>query len=336
MKRIFLLLSLALILAAIGPTLLEAGPRLRPYSTPFACTSFALYTGETLYGMNFDYPDVETRFILKTSGELKVFEMEFQEEGGWSSTVGMNSAGLFASCQMLFPEGEFEANPADLELYPWQVFRTSLESFRTVAEIREFLNTRRIVHWQVGLHDLFADTGGDAMVVEAGDRANAITPIDGDFIVMTNFPNRDFVDKSYKEVSGTGSDRYIAAYEHIQDNLSSFDVEHGLEALEKALASGSFPTQCSMVFDPQRGEVYIVLKGNFDQIWKASLDEGTIETYSGFARAQTIELGSSGILASDLQQMDTSGIPLWTYPTGLVVLLAGGICFLVSRKRATR
>ena len=61
-----------------------------------------------------------------------------------------------------------------------------------------FLADKRIVHWSRTLHDLFADLYGNAMVVEAGDEENVVTRIEDDLLVMTNFPNGDFVGRGYE------------------------------------------------------------------------------------------------------------------------------------------
>ena len=289
----------------------------------FACTSFAVYAGETLYGMNFDYPDVELRFTIRPSGDRKVFQMEFAQGDDFSMTVGMNSAGLFSSCQMLFPEAPATTSRGPNDLYPWQVYREALFDMESVSEVTEFISDRKVVHWSVTLHDLFADVYGDAMVVEAGDTENVITRIEDDFIVMTNFPNGEFAGQSYTEVEGVGADRYKIAYESISDHMDTFDVERGLETLEKAaLSSGEFTTQASMVFDPERGQVYIALRRDFSRIWKVSIADGTIETFSGFGQARTMALDASGVLASELEGFGSSQAVLWKgYLIGLVVVV---------------
>ena len=45
--------------------------------------------------------------------------MEFLQEGSFVPTVGMNSAGLFASCQMLYPEADVGAQVGASEMYTW-------------------------------------------------------------------------------------------------------------------------------------------------------------------------------------------------------------------------
>ena len=298
----------------------------------FACTSFAVYSNATLYGMNFDYPDTEIRFTINPTGGLKVFQMEF-EQNGWSPTVGMNSAGLFSSCQMLFPEAAAAASPGTDELYPWQVYGEALFNFDSVADVAKFIEDKKVVHYSVTLHDLFADTQGNAMIVEVGETENAITKIEQDFIVMTNFPNKDFTGQSYETVEGVGAERYKIAYENIANHMAAFDVERGLDTLEKVALSGDFSTQASMVFDPEKDEVYIALKRDFGKIWKVSIENGTIETYLGFSKARKMELGPAGVLVSDLMNTP-SGAPWDVYLIiGLLVALVGGVGFFVVRKR---
>ena len=304
----------------------------------FACTSFAVYADETLYGMNFDYPDVELRFTVRPSGDRKVFQMEFAQGNDFSMTVGMNSAGLFSSCQMLFPEAPATTSTGPNDLYPWQVYEEALLNMESVSEVTEYISDKRVVHWSVTLHDLFADAYGDAMVVEAGSAENAITRIEDDFLVMTNFPNGDFAGQSYTEVEGVGADRYKIAYENISDNLDRFDVDLGLETLEKAALEGEFSTQASMVFDPEKGQVYIALRRDFSRIWKVSIADGTIETFSGFGRSRTMPLDASGVLASELESSGSSrNVLMVVYLIGLVVVvtIAGvGAGVLVLRRRS--
>jgi hypothetical protein len=334
-------LSLVLALPSVDPTTyyefsLADFEGVGSPSLPFACTSFAVYAGETLYGMNFDYPDVECRFTIRPSGDMNVFQMEFLQGNDYSATVGMNSAGLFSSCQMLFPEVPETRSPGPDEVYPWQVYRQALFDAERVEEVAEFISDRRVVHWSVTLHDLFADVHGNAMVVEAGDGENVVTRIEDDFIVMTNFPNGDFAGQGYERVEGVGAERYKAAYENISAHMGTFDVARAFETLEKAVSSGDYPTQVSMVFAPETGTVYVALKQDFGRIWKVSIADETIETYSGFDTTMEAELGSSGVLASDLERA-SHGIR-WGYLilAGLAIVLAGGFCVVLITRRSSR
>jgi hypothetical protein len=328
------LILIVLIIGVYGGQAAADGPNTAP-SLPFACTSFAVYSDETFYGMNFDYPDTEIQFTIEPSGDLKVFQMKFADGEGFAATVGMNSAGLFSSCQMLFPEVPQATSRGPDDVYPWEVYRQALFASERVEEVTEFLSDKRVIQGSVTLHDLFADLQGDAMVLEAGDKEDIITWIEGDFIVMTNFPNGDLAGQSYKNAEGVGADRYKMAYENISDHLTTFDVERGLETLEKVALSGEFSTQASLVFAPERGEIYVALKRDFSKVWKVSLVDETVETYSGFGRARRMNLDSAGVTASELGK----GSPgtLWRYVLlsgAILVLAAGGCALFVKNRRA--
>ncbi|UCE19665.1 MAG: hypothetical protein JSV84_04785 [Gemmatimonadota bacterium] len=300
-KRILLLCGVLLLVGGFIQIVWNSVSTPGVHSSPFACTSFAVYAERTLYGMNFDYSDVAVRFTIRSKGDLKVFQMEFQQEDIFLPTVGMNSEGFFASLQMLFPEMEYTESSGEDEVYTGQLFGESLFRFNTVGEVNEFIRDKRVIHWYMTLHSLFADTLGDAMIVEPGDRENDITRIENNFIVMTNFPVGQFRGRSYTEVEGSGAKRYKTAYQHILDHFETFDLNRALETLEKSvLTTENFSTQCSMVFDPEGGEVFIALKRDFKRIWKVSLGGGTIKTYSGFDEVRKLPLDSLGVLASEI------------------------------------
>ena len=120
---------------------------------------------------------------------------------------------------------------------------------------------------------------------------------------MANFSNGDFAGQNWKDVSGVGATRYRNAYQHILDNYDSFDVQDGLNALKKAIqSSGGYKTQCSMVFDPENNEVYIVLHRNFNKIYKLSINNGTLETYSGFEKNNSFTINQTGITSTQLKK----------------------------------
>ena len=96
-KRLGVFLIILLVgVFSTGAVQMRAAP-----ASPWACTSFAVYSNGPLYGMNFDYSEVPIRFTIREFGDLSVFQMEFNVDGDYIPTVGMNSKGLFASCQML-------------------------------------------------------------------------------------------------------------------------------------------------------------------------------------------------------------------------------------------
>ncbi|KAB3529411.1 carcinine hydrolase/isopenicillin-N N-acyltransferase family protein [Alkaliphilus serpentinus] len=246
-------------------------------SISYGCTSFAVFSINNLYGMNFDYPETEMRIMIHKIKEGKAFAMEFKQGNDYIPFVGMNSKGLFVAVQNLYPETQGKNQLEENEIYIGEL-GALIGEYDKVQQIEKYLEDKRLVSMPISIHQLFADKYGDSMIVEVGDDENKTVKTTKDFVVMTNFPNANFIDKTYKEVYGVGDERYKTAYEYIEKNIDEFNLESGWEVLKSTVQiSGGYPTQSSMMFDPQKGEVYIVFKRDFDKIWKISLEKETIE-----------------------------------------------------------
>jgi hypothetical protein len=299
-----------------------------------ACTGFAVYSGRTLYGMNFDYPPNEVRFSIEEHEAGALFLGSFLMGDHYASTVGMNEHGLFASDQMVFPARATVDEPAEDELFIWDAFYEGLRECESVDEVLTWIGDRHVVQYpSLQLHNLYADPSGNAMVLECGAAENVITEIEGPFLVMTNFHNGDFRGLALRDIAGVGAERYRVAHRYIEENLDGFDVDHGLEVLRRtSMATGDYRTRYSLVFDPVALEVYIALERDYDHIWKASLTERTIETYRGFDEHHVLPLDETGITEPTLQAFAppppeppvvTEGVtgPRWP----LIALIAAGL-----------
>jgi len=115
-----------------------------------ACTSFAVYSDKTLYGMNFDYsPDVLQKFTISSSIQGKVFQMASRAPFGFADVAGMNIKGLFASCQMLFPEGKAPAARSTNQISTAVFHQMALSRFDKLPQVENFLNKRKVVHKEI-------------------------------------------------------------------------------------------------------------------------------------------------------------------------------------------
>lgn len=317
MKRYVVLLSVCLILVAI---IVEGG---------LACTSFAVYSSKTLYGMNFDYPPNEIRFSIEEHEAGAVFIGSFWMGEHYGRTVGMNEHGLFSSDQMVFPLRADVEEPAEDEVYIWDAFYSGLQECTAVDEVVDWIGDRRLVQYPtLPLHNLYADPGGNAMVVEAGASANVITEINGAFLIMTNFHNGDFQVTELGDIRGDGAGRYRTAYAYIDEHREDFNIDHAFEVLRQtAQTSGDFKTRYSLVFDPEAWEVYIALERDYDHIWRASLDTRTIETFAGFTQGKILPLDDEGVVAPMLQAFAAEKTDRgWILP----LLILGGILAIAA------
>jgi len=301
----------------------------------FACTSFAVYFDKPFYGMNFDYdPSVEMKFCIDTIGDLKVFDMRFDLGEFFASTVAMNSNGLFCNLQELYPEVPPE-NPGLNEMRIEELFFESANTFRSCEDVRNVLSDYGVVMGTISLHSLYADMK-EAMVVEVGQNNNEIIEMKRNFAVMTNFPVSEFADKNYQEVHGAGDDRYKAAYTYLLEH-EEFDLDDGFALLERAVSQSEYyPTRCSLVFDPENTDIYVVLEGNFDKIWKISMENETVETFRGFNGYHVMDIGE-GLTASQLKALEhewaENGSGMWIYVLAVIVMV--GILVGLYKKRSS-
>lgn len=267
-----------------------------------SCTSFAVYSDKTVYGMNFDYkPNLLQIFTISSEVQGKVFHLR---PYGFGDVAGMNMRGLFASCQGLTPAKVPPAVRSNNQISTWIFQQMALSRFERVSHAKDFLHNKQVVQATgTSMHNLVADRFGDAMVVETGETENRITGIRDHYIVMTNFPNYQLKGKSYEKAEGIGSERYKIVHRYIRSNFQDFDIEKGMEVLKLAQnRSKIYTTRSSMVFDPHRKEIYICLEGNFARIWKVSLETQFIETFRGFTSFRREPIPAEGMSAADLAQ----------------------------------
>lgn len=311
----------------------------------YACTSFAVYSKNVYYGMNFDYPDVNFRFNISHNGNERIFYYDFEwEKGVYQPGTGMNTNGLFASAQIMEPMRYNKFMPDEEVINLPEFSFQSLNNYNTVKDIKKYLNDKRFIsaYARYTLHDIFADKHGNAFIAEVGEDGNKIVEMKDKFIVMSNFPNSDFEGKDYSVVSGTGADRYKIAYEYINSKKDNFNINDGLEVLKKTVQTkaGGWPTQCSILFDPAKNEAYVALKGDFNNIWKVAIDKGIMETFSGFQKSSKLIFDYNGITPEEMiNPRPFSGFDLQTtlfYFIGILVLVIFLLSWLLGRRKKTK
>lgn len=280
-----------------------------PLSDACACTSFAVHSQQVYYGMNFDFATLPMKFLISVNGDIRTFHLAFERTFGdvkfFVNTAGMNDKGLFSSCQELHPINEHPREKTDDNMYTFELYE-KMAFCRSVDEIKKLGRGFPLVDLPgVTVHNFFADASGRAIVTEATESETAIIEKQGEFMVMTNFPNISMAGKSYTEARGKGDKRYIICHEYLEQHSSDFSIEKGFELLSLCKNMDPlYPTTCSMIFDPQKLEVFIVLERNFSKILKVSINEGTIETFKGYENntVLSIPVGTEGLLVDTIQK----------------------------------
>ncbi|HTZ20894.1 MAG TPA: immunoglobulin domain-containing protein, partial [Opitutaceae bacterium] len=264
-----------------------------------ACTSFAVFSRETWYGMNFDYTPTDIQLSITHSSGCTIFLVGFS---GGGHIAEMNDRGLFIDLQQLnyLTPQNFTIPDQSLEIRT--LYSEPIKSMSTVAEVTDYIGGRQVLNsWGVYSHALIADMTGAAMVVEPFANYTGITPISGQFLVMTNFPNYNFINQDYRSVYGVGADRYQTAYAYIRDHLEGFGYQDAFQVLQRTAQYSGYPTRVSMVFNPTTREVFVCFSTDFTRVLKVSLATETIETYAGFDVSEVRRLDATGVFASTLQ-----------------------------------
>ncbi|MEJ2599126.1 MAG: linear amide C-N hydrolase [Anaerolineales bacterium] len=266
------------------------------------CTSFAVYTPRPLYGMNFDFPEVELKFSIETAGKGSVFYLGFKWDGRYRKVAGINTAGLFAAAQILVAQFEIEPQPGDIPITPFELFSHSLETGQRVDDVLNILGARRLAYSTLRKgHQLYADVHGNTCVVEPGPKSNQVYPLSGQNTVLTNNLFERQRVRAAQAMQRLGIDRYQIAHRWISERGANFTVPDGFELLQRTLLTrGRFTTQCSFVADPSEVVVYLSLNKDFHHIWKINLAKRTFQPLNGDVKAPIQNIKAGGINSVDL------------------------------------
>ena len=280
-----------------------------------ACSSFAVYGKHgPIFGMNWDVPaygEVEqssvgffedriNRVVIDLYGDTKVFR--------YDHNFFYTDQGIFGAIQQAYPPQRM--NRGNERLIDWYPTLYALGTgFEKATDIVEVLEGARLRHTRdADFHCLFADSQGNAIIVEPGVDQNHLLPMEGDYIVMTNFFHHlmesDYTDPfleanpHYTFMDRYDFDRrYRMAETMIQASLDDFDYVKAFEVLE---AITQPITKFSIIIDPEQQQLYIALLRDFSRIWQVDLEAETIATYLGFADYRIEHLDAKGFTVNEL------------------------------------
>lgn len=248
--------------------------------------------------MNWDYPRVPARARIADNGEgcSRFFALSFGFGGQAVDDAILNDQRMFTAMQDHYPTESFlPAYDAAYESLPGLAFWTPFY-YADAQGIRTAIGafSRPLRHLYASVHHLFADVSGDVVIVEVIDERVVLTDIEGDYIVMTNFAIDQLREVEPLQARGYGQDRYLTAQKMIDENFETFDVDIAFEVLMATTQSQYtyYPTQFSIVHDPQRLTSYFIIAQNYDHIWQMTLGDGMLRTYKGFSTP--LEMSLSG------------------------------------------
>lgn len=306
-----------------------------------ASTSFAVYSEKPVYGINFDYNDAEIKFDLIKVNKMKIFHIGIEEQqlvdvkDGYLPKVDMNNKGLFISTQVLIHPSRFLIDQTAKRYEMGALAPDAIRQFGYLDEILQFIDNKTLICTNTSLHALVADVTGKAAIIETGDK-NTVTETGCGFIVMTGASAGKNTANDGNSDEKIEKDTYDNAFTYIRDKKQGFSIDKGFEVLKNTVQSWKGGgTLCSMIFDPVDCEVFIALNGDFSKIWKASLNNETIETWKGFKNKTRINLGN-GVTAGELLHPKTYFERYGLYYAVLVLVILITTCLFIWRRNKKR
>ncbi len=263
-----------------------------------ACSGFAVYGEQIIYGMNFDYHlEPEVAFFLEQRADRNVLYGSFQEGSEWYDMVGYNTEGLFVTLQMLEPRDPKNITSQPL-LIPELKYIALLKA-STVADVEELIGDRRLfpIPGYFYLHSLYADREGNTLIVESGVEKNHLFRNSKNYEVMTNFYHHDLPTMELKDSPEGGMDRYITAERIIKTHIQSFQIDNAWQVLKET--TQGIHSRVSLLVLPEKNQVLFALSNDFSRIWSIDVEKGLLSSYQGL-KDRTEVLGEEGITVSQL------------------------------------
>lgn len=263
------------------------------------CTSFVIHADQTIIGMNFDISQRPIKLAL-IDEQFIIFQ---KYEGRFLPAFGCTKSGIFMNLLSVAPNEAGSYRRGKNCVHMMKLFSDVLAEKVELSNLQKYLDETKIVNVpNYSVHSMITGNNQKTFIVEPGrpliERTKKVA-------VLTNFTFSTLLDADYKNVKGTGSERYKRAYEEISKNEDSFSLESGFKVLQQtAQYEGDFPTQLSIIYIPDEETVYFTVRRDFKKVFSFSFLTKQIEGKIGFQTNHVFKLSKKGVLLSELEQQN--------------------------------
>jgi len=263
------------------------------------CTSFVSYYGSPIYGMNFDFPDVEMRLKIVKSEAIKYICFYLKYGESYYPITGMNQKGDFANFQNMYVLDNEAPEVSKVKVNTLDLFLNFLQEKINLDQVESIENDTMLLYpEELPLHNMFADINGKAIILEYIKGEAVQKKIIGKKIVMTNFSNFKYSDNKNINPECIGVDRYLTAYNMVEEEKDLLDIDKAVNILRSTFQTeGDYQTRGSFIFNPLKSEIYMIINRNTNNIWKISLENETLENMSNHTM---VKINSEGIIVNKL------------------------------------
>ncbi len=292
--------------------------------------SFVAFSKNTYYGMNLDTSAAELRFRINEENKQRVLFIDTYTNDIYMTIAGINDQGVFVTYQNFFTTSnpvyltptDFVSQFGDL-LYE----RSRVPDPKTLS-----LENSKIVIDHA--NQLFASELGKSFIIESSTGYPAIIEKQLDWQILSplasSFSDNENIDDFYHPYK-----QKLRAEAEIRKYISDFSLLDGFRVLKAAQPRES--QTASIIIDPGKNQIYIVLDKDFAKIWMINLDGATIETYSGIDKYHKGNMPEIGLTSNDLRILNFSneslmdGVILWGVVIIVIILLVTAANYFRSK-----
>ena len=227
------------------------------------CTSFALKNPQPLVAMNFDLAARPIALSMPNPHQLLILQ---SEQGQWLPAIGMTSTGCFMNVQMLPATAAGAYRRSKDVVHMMRIFEQLLADELSIAELETLLQQKQIVNVpNHSVHSLLRDTHGQIAILEPGQ--SSLIQHD-QALIQTNFSLHSPAIADLAQQPS--ADRFLNCQQllNVQQEPS---VEQAFAILAAtAQATGDFPTQLAIVFEPAQQAVWLQQPSQPALTWRFS------------------------------------------------------------------
>ena len=232
------------------------------------CTSFIYRKSAVLIGMNFDNDGKDFKVSVKPVGK---FQVSVSVQNTFYPSIGVNREGMFVNDMMVDPceAGKYKRQ-TEKRWVTTSLVKYVMEEAAGMDDVHSLLQRVEIVNApNASTHPMIVDRHGNSCVVEPGRKNLISRQRDSDWVILTNFPLSVYTEVAPAQVSGSGSDRYLAARQRLASLSGPVTVAQAFKVLDAVKQDGpEWTTELSLVYDGVRRALYYCLDRKFDEITK--------------------------------------------------------------------
>ncbi len=251
----------------------------------YACSCFSAFGDENqaVFGRNFDwyYHPVLILFTKPSTGynSVSIVDIAYLGFDAQHSPLedpqallqapyipfdGMNEMG-FAVGMMSVAHAEGGEDPHKTTIGSLELMRLMLDYAGSVEEAILLIQDFNVDFDDIPVHYMIADKGGHSAVIEYIDGEPLVIRNEQAWQVSTNF--------LITEAPVTSCWRYNLLEDALQHSNGILDGATGMGLLERVSQHGDFSTRWSTVYDLTHNKLQVVIGGDFNEIYKFSLED---------------------------------------------------------------